>query len=108
MARIHSVSTFFEYLLPKNTLLFGILSCQFISNVPSAVLLSHFTGNYASLLPSVNIGGCGTLIASLASLITFSEFKKHQPEKVKGYVIKFSVINFSFVLVLYVLQSLIV
>lgn len=75
MARIPAVSAFFEYLLPKNTLLFGILSCQLISNVPSAVLLSHFTNHYASLLPAVNIGRCGTLIASLASLITFSEFK---------------------------------
>lgn len=107
MARIPAVSSFFEYLLPKNTLLFSILSCQFISNVPSAVLLSHFTTDYASLLPAVNIGGCGTLIASLASLITFSEFKKHNPDKVKSYLIKFSVINFSFVIVLYVLQIMI-
>lgn len=107
MARIPEVSSFFEYLLPKNTLLFGILSCQFISNVPSAVLLSHFTSDYASLLPAVNIGGCGTLIASLASLITFSEFKKHNPKKVKGYIIKFSVINFIFVITLYILQNLI-
>lgn len=107
MARIPAVSAFFEYLLPKNTVLFGILSCQFISNVPSAVLLSHFTGDYASLLPAVNIGGCGTLIASLASLITFSEFKKHQPEKVKGYVVKFSAINFCFVILLFLLQSII-
>lgn len=106
MARIPAVSAFFEYLLPKNTLLFGILSCQFISNVPSAVLLSHFTNDYASLLPAVNIGGCGTLIASLASLITFSEFKKHNPEKVKSYIFKFSVINFSFVIILFLLQSL--
>lgn len=107
MARIPAVSAFFEYLLPKNTLLFGILSCQFISNVPSAVLLSHFTTDYASLLPAVNIGGCGTLIASLASLITFSEFKQHNPDKVKSYVIKFSVINFSFAIALFILQSLI-
>lgn len=107
MARIPAVSSFFEYLLPKNTLLFGILSCQFISNVPSAVLLSHFTSDYASLLPAVNIGGCGTLIASLASLITFSEYKQHNPDKTKGYIIKFSLINYSFVLVLYFVQMLI-
>lgn len=107
MARIPAVSSFFEYLLPKNTLLFGILSCQFISNVPSAVLLSHFTDSYASLLPAVNIGGCGTLIASLASLITFSEYKKHNPDKVKGYVIKFSAMNFSFVILLFIIQSFI-
>lgn len=107
MARIPAVSRFFEFLLPKNTLLFGILSCQFISNVPSAVLLSHFTDNYSSLLPAVNIGGCGTLIASLASLITFNEFKKHNPEKVKRYIVLFSVLNFSFVIVLYLLQTII-
>lgn len=106
MARIPAVSSFFEYLLPKNTLLFGILSCQFISNVPSAVLLSHFTSDYASLLPAVNIGGCGTLIASLASLITFSEFKKHNPDKVKNYLIRFSVINFSYVIILYLIQTI--
>lgn len=107
MARIDVVSKLFETILPINTLLFGILSCQFISNVPSAVLLSHFTSDYASLLPAVNIGGCGTLIASLASLITFSEFKKHQPENVKRYVIQFSAINFGFVILLFVLQSII-
>lgn len=107
MARIPAVSAFFEYVLPQNTLLFGILSCQFISNVPSAVLLSHFTTDYASLLPAVNIGGCGTLIASLASLITFTEYKKHNPNKTKSYVMKFSAINFSFVIVLFILQTLI-
>lgn len=107
MARIPAVSSFFEYLLPKNTLLFGILSCQFISNVPSAVLLSHFTNDYASLLPAVNIGGCGTLIASLASLITFTEFKKNNPEKINAYLVMFTVINFSFVIILSTLQTLI-
>ena len=105
MARITAVSSFFEYLLPKNTLLFGILSCQLISNVPSAVLLSHFTTNYESLLPAVNIGGCGTLIASLASLITFTEYKKHNPSQTKSYILKFSALNFGFVMILYILQS---
>lgn len=104
MSRIPAVNAFFSKVLPMNTLLFGILSCQFISNVPSAVLLSHFTDNYHALLPAVNIGGCGTLIASLASLITFSEFRKHNPNRVKSYLIKFTVINFSFVIMLYLLE----
>ena len=107
MARIPLVRTVFESILPINTLLFGILSCQFISNVPSAVLLSHFTNDYASLLPAVNIGGCGTLIASLASLITFTEFKKHHPNKVKNYILKFSLINLLFIVVLYLVQIII-
>lgn len=107
MARIPAVSNFFSQVLPINTLLFGILSCQFISNVPSAVLLSHFTTDYYSLLPAVNIGGCGTLIASLASLITFSEFKKHNQEGVKDYILKFTTLNFGFVVLLYLVQSVI-
>lgn len=100
-ARIPAIQQLFAGLLPKNTLLFGILSCQCISNVPSAVLLSHFTKDYAMLLPAVNIGGLGTLIASLASLITFTEFKKHQPGRVKQYVVLFTGINTAFLAVLY-------
>ena len=46
-----------------------------ISNVPAAVLLSHFADGYAALLVGVNIGGAGTLVASLASLITFNEYR---------------------------------
>lgn len=104
-ARIPAVNELFSALLPKNTLLFGILSCQCISNVPSAVLLSHFTMDYASLLPAVNIGGLGTPIASLASLITLTEFKKRQPEKMRSYFLLFSGLNILFLVVLYLTQK---
>ena len=87
-------------LLEKNTLIFSILSCQVISNVPSAILLSQFTENYRELLLGVNIGGAGTLIASLASLITFREYVKHNPGKGMQYVLLFSAFNFGFVIVL--------
>lgn len=107
LARIPAVNDFFSWLLPKNTLLFGILSCQVISNVPSAVLLSHFTNDYASLLPAVNIGGLGTLIASLASLITISEYRRHNPTGLKKYVLQFTAINFGFLIVLYFIQNII-
>ena len=100
MARIDVVRDVFSALLEKNTLLFGILSCQCISNVPSAILLSQFTTNYADLLIGVNIGGVGTLIASLASLITFREYTKHNPGKTKYYVGAFSAFNFGFLFVL--------
>lgn len=96
MARIEVVREFFSLLLEKSTLLVSIVSCQFISNVPSAILLSQFTGNYADLLVGVNIGGIGTIIASLASLITFREYTKYNPGKIKYYIGLFSVINFSF------------
>ena len=103
-ARIPAVNELFSNLLPKNTLLFGILSCQCISNVPSAVLLSHFTMDYASLLPAVNIGGLGTPIASLASLITLTEFKKHQPGNVGKYLLLFTGLNVAFIVILYLTQ----
>ena len=104
-ARIPAVNELFSNLLPKNTLLFGILSCQCISNVPSAVLLSHFTMDYASLLPAVNIGGLGTPIASLASLITLTEFKKRQPQNLGKYVAMFTGLNVLFLVVLYLTQA---
>ena len=100
MARIGVVRTFFDFLLDKSTLLFSTVSCQFISNVPSAILLSQFTADYRDLLVGVNIGGTGTLIASLASLITFREYIKHNPGKAFAYFAKFSAFNFAFLFLL--------
>lgn len=100
MARIDAVRNLFSMLLEKSTLLFSVLSCQVISNVPSAILLSQFTENYRDLLVGVNIGGVGTLIASLASLITFREYVKHNPGKTGYYVGMFSAFNFGFLIVL--------
>ena len=96
MSRIELVGQFFSYLLDKSTLLFSVLSCQVISNVPSAVLLSQFTENYTELLLGVNIGGVGTLISSLASLITFREYTKNNPKKTWAYIKEFSLFNFGF------------
>lgn len=100
MARMDAVRDFFSTLLSKNTLLFSALSCQCISNVPSAILLSQFTGNYAELLIGVNVGGVGTLIASLASLITFREYVKHDPRSTRRYIAEFSAFNFGFLIIL--------
>ena len=107
MARIDVVRGFFSSLLEKNTLVFSALSCQVISNVPSAILLSQFTANYRELLLGVNIGGVGTLIASLASLITFKAYTKDQPGNTLRYIIKFTVFNFLFFAVLVCVCSLV-
>ncbi len=100
MGRIEVIQEFFAGLLEKNTLIVSVLSCQFISNVPSAILLSQFTENYQDLLIGVNIGGAGTLIASLASLITFREFTKNNPRQTVKYVEMFTALNFAFLAVL--------
>ena len=100
MGRIDAVRDFFSYLLGINTLVFSAMSCQFISNVPSAILLSQFTDNYRELLLGVNIGGAGTLIASLASLITFKEYTKQDPKHTLLYILKFTAFNFAFLVIL--------
>ena len=100
MGRIEAVNTLFSGLLDKSTLIVSALSCQIISNVPSAILLSQFTDNYRELLLGVNIGGVGTLISSLASLITFREYVSHNPGKAGSYILKFSLFNFAFLIIL--------
>ena len=107
MARLEPVRNLFSWLLEKNTLLFSVLSCQVISNVPSAILLSQFTENYRELLLGVNIGGVGTLIASLASLITFREYTNHNPKGTLSYVALFSLFNFAFLAILTALMLII-
>ncbi len=98
MARIPAVEAVIGALVggsEKITLLTSAVSCQAISNVPSAILLSKFTENWKALLYGVNIGGCGTLISSLASLITFRTYMSHNPGKAGSYIVLFSVINFA-------------
>ncbi len=106
LARLDSVNLLISSLLEKDTLIVSILSCQFISNVPSAILLSRFTTDYNALLLGVNIGGTGTLIASLASLITFNEFKILYPTKTKNYILIFTIVNVIFVGVLTIAAKL--
>ena len=106
MARLDVVNNVLSSLLNKNTLVVSALSCQFISNVPSAILLSQFTSNYADLLVGVNIGGAGTLIASLASLITFGEYSRYNKNGTKKYILLFSAFNFGFLAVLLIVCSI--
>lgn len=107
LSRLAPVRSFFSGLLDWNPLLTAVLSCQVISNVPSAILLSQFTSQYVPLLRGVNIGGAGTLIASLASLITFREFTAHYREETRRYLLLFTLLNFGFLLVLTLFCSVI-
>lgn len=70
LGRIEAVRGFLTGLLDTSTLLCSVLASQFISNVPAAVLLANFTEDWRGLLMGVNVGGLGTPIASLASLIS--------------------------------------
>ena len=100
MSRIEAIKELIGSVVSEYTLISGIVSCQFISNVPTAVLLSRFTENYRELLVAVNIGGIGTLISSLASLITFRQYLKADRPGIKKYLIEFTVINFALLIIL--------
>ncbi len=78
----------------------GILTSQVISNVPAAILLSGFTDNFPALLTAVNLGGLGTLIASLASLISFQSYTRAYPEKKGAFLKVFTVWNLIFLVIL--------
>ena len=109
MARIPEVQGFFSMLPGQSTLVTSALASQVISNVPAAILLAPFVDGYQSLLIGVNIGGAGTLIASLASLIAFNHFRAIkrgmkrpgiQALSTKRYLALFSALNFAFLAVL--------
>lgn len=106
IARIPAIKEFIASIVAENTLIAGIVSCQFISNVPTAIFLSKFTENYRDLLVSVNIGSLGIIISSLASLITLKEYLKHQPQNFKKYMGLFTLVNTSFLIVLIIVTIL--
>lgn len=77
----------------ESTYISSILASQAISNVPATMLISGFTPFYKELLMGVNIGGMGTLIASLASVISYKLYTKENPEKGIEYLKSFTVYN---------------
>ena len=98
---------FLGELLSKNTLLTSIGASQIISNVPAAVVLSGFTEKWRELLAGVNIGGLGTPIASLASLITIKFYMRRQDSNIGRFIGYFSVANIAALALLLVFSKLI-
>lgn len=96
LQRIEPVRELLETVVKGNEVLAGIAASQVFSNVPAAILLSGFTTDYVSLLKGVDIGGLGTLIASMASLISY-KFFAHEFNALKGrYIIHFTIVNLLF------------
>ena len=77
----------------KSTFISSIISSQFISNVPATMLISAFTPYYKELLLGVNIGGLGTIIASLASVISYKLYINEYPKDGADYIKKFTIYN---------------
>lgn len=95
LGNISAVSEFLRNTVSGREVAVGIISSQVFSNVPAAILLSDFTDNVKALLVGVNLGGLGTLIASMASLISF---KLVQKENIKAskYILVFTLVNIAF------------
>lgn len=95
LGKIQAVSNMLGSLVSGNEVPVGIAASQVFSNVPAAILLSRFTSDAQSLLVGVNLGGLGTLIASMASLISFKFIAKEEVSKGR-YVLVFTVVNIVF------------
>ena len=102
MGRIPAMRDTIASILAGREMIVSFLCSQIISNVPAAVLLSGFTDHWKDLLLGVNIGGLGTLIASMASLISYKFFVQAN-EKAKGKYLKhFTIMNILFAIPLLV------
>ena len=100
MGRIEGFRTFVESVLGGHEMITSVLASQVISNVPAAVLLSGFTDKYTDLIVGTNLGGLGTLIASMASLISF-KYVARQDKGARGrYLAYFTFANVLFLAVL--------
>lgn len=100
MGNLPAIRDTLQSLVAGRELGVGILASQVISNVPAALLLSGFTEDYRTLLLGVNIGGLGTLIASMASLISYKIYAQHY-NRTKGiYLLWFTAANLLFLAIL--------
>ncbi len=107
MGRIPQVNGWLSSVVEGHVMITGIISSQVISNVPAAILLSGFTTDYKELIVGVNLGGLGTLIASMASLISYKFYSKSRESKVAAYLGQFTILNVLFLVVLCALHVLI-
>jgi len=106
LGRIPVIRETLQNLLIGREVFVSFFASQFISNVPAAVLLSEFTDRYDLLIAGVNIGGLGTLIASMASLISYKYYAVAEGAKKGRYMLHFTWMNIFFAIILLALYLL--
>lgn len=106
MGRIPAFRDFLEGIVVNREVLTSIAASQLISNVPAALLLSGFTADYENLIIGVNLGGLGTLIASMASLISYKYIAKEEPARKGAYIGIFTAGNIVFLAALAALYKI--
>lgn len=104
LGQMDSIFNLFDKVLssPHQVFLTALGTSQIISNVPAAVLLSTFTKPmyYPALLTGVNVGALGSIIGSLASLITFKYVIREFPELMKKYLLNYTIISIIFIIII--------
>lgn len=100
LENIPYLNSLFKNSIVGNEVLWGVVSSQVISNVPSAILLSGFSTNYEAIIVGINIGGFGTLIASMANLISYKILVREHKEFKIRYLVIFSILNVVLLLIL--------
>lgn len=108
IGNIESVRNFLSDLIKNQELIYSVALSQVISNVPAAVLLSNFTENYKTLVIGTNVGGLGTLVASLASLISYKMYVKTENPHPAKYLMVFTIVNMGMLLLLLIFSSFII
>lgn len=107
MKRIPEINLWLHDVINGHELLTSVLASQVISNVPAAILLSGFTDNISTLIVGTNIGGLGTIIASMASLISFKYYGSTAGKRNTTYLGVFTLLNLIFLAVLLLLYYII-
>ena len=107
ISSIPSVSNWLSGIVSGREMAVGIVSSQVISNVPAAVLLSGFTDNGRALLTGVNIGGLGTIIASMASLISFRLYGAMENSQKGRFMGVFTALNILFLIFMIIMSFII-
>lgn len=100
VGRIEMVSAALAQLIDGHELAVSVIASQVLSNVPAAILLSGFTSNFAALVIGTNLGGLGTLIASMASLISYKQVALVLPREKGRYFMLFTMWNVAFLAIL--------
>ncbi len=106
MGRIPAFHSMLQSVVEGNEVLTAVVTSQAISNVPAALLLSGFTTNYQGLIVGTNLGGLGTLIASMASLISYKFVAREEGSRKGEYLLYFTAANICFLAALVILYIL--
>ncbi|MBP3352417.1 MAG: citrate transporter [Lachnospiraceae bacterium] len=106
MGRVAVFRDFLQGMMEGNEVMTAVVSSQVISNVPAALLLSGFTNNYEALIVGTNLGGLGTLIASMASLISYKYVVKENKCSKGAYFGFFTVANVVFLVILLLIYKM--